>query len=262
MEIQKVLLTPSPYTRRRTVNRPKEIIVHYVGNPNTSAIANRNYFESLRFGVQDVFGNFRKASSQYIIGLQGEILLCIPEDEEAIHSGNNFVNITSIGIEVCHPDWSGKFTDVTMISLIELCADICRRYHLDPLTNIRRHHDVTGKDCPRWFVSLPKEFESFKASVKAFNEELEYSDDIDKIVEVLVRQGFVGSPIYWKRVLRGEQTVDPAYLTLLFDRLFIQTLKDNGTINSPDHWRSVVDGKQELNPDYLVILLKRLLKID
>ena len=61
------------------------------------------------------------------------------------------MNRKSIGIEDCHPDWDGKFNDATYNSLVELCADICRRYNLS-VNNIIRHYDVTGKECPRYYV--------------------------------------------------------------------------------------------------------------
>ena len=46
----------------------------------------------------------------------------------------------------------GKFTDETYSSLITLLADLCREYDLDPLTDIIRHYDVTGKICPKYYV--------------------------------------------------------------------------------------------------------------
>ena len=62
-----MLLTPSKYTRPQTKIKPTAIAWHWVGNPNTSALANRNYFESLK----DMHKT--KASSHYSIGLEGEI---------------------------------------------------------------------------------------------------------------------------------------------------------------------------------------------
>ena len=87
----------------------KKLLFHWVGNAGSSAIANRNYFESLK--------NTHKtyASSHYIIGLNGEIIRCIPEDEVAFHAGSRSMNRKSIGIEDCHPDWGGKFNDRAMV---------------------------------------------------------------------------------------------------------------------------------------------------
>ena len=115
MEIQEKLLTINPYSRSgESQNRIENIVVHYVGNAGSSAIANRNYFENL----QNTHKTY--ASSHYVIGLDGEIIRCIPEDEVAFHAGSYSMNRKSIGIEDCHPDWDGKFNENTYNSLVEL----------------------------------------------------------------------------------------------------------------------------------------------
>lgn len=49
---------------------------------------------------------------------------------------------------------------------MELCADICRRWELDPQHGgLIRHYDVTGKICPKWFVDHPDAWEQFKDDV-------------------------------------------------------------------------------------------------
>ena len=159
MNIEERLLTINSYSRSgEKQNKIENIVVHWVGNAESSAIANRNYFENLR--------NTHKtyASSHYVIGLNGEIIRCIPEDEVAFHSGSYSMNRKSIGIEDCHPDWEGKFNENTYNSLVELCADICKRYELS-VDNIIRHYDVTGKECPRYYVRNEKEWIKFKNDV-------------------------------------------------------------------------------------------------
>lgn len=159
MNIQEKLLTISPYCRSgEKQNQIQNIVVHWVGNASSSAMGNRNYFNSLATSRKT------SASSHYIIGLKGEILRCVPENEVAFHSGSYSMNRKSIGIETCHPDWNGKFAEATYNSLVELCADICRRYALG-ISNIIRHYDVTGKDCPRYYVQNPSEWIKFKNDV-------------------------------------------------------------------------------------------------
>ena len=151
-------LTINPYSRPGIkLSSVRRIVIHWVGNAGSSAIANRNYFESLK--DKHIY-----ASSQYIIGLNGEIIQCMPENEVAWHSGNYEMNLNSIGIENCHPDWSGKFNENTYNTLIELIADICRKYGLDQ-NAIVRHYDVTGKDCPRYYVENNWAFEQLKKDV-------------------------------------------------------------------------------------------------
>lgn len=158
VEIKKILLTPNPYSRPQIeLNKVTHIVIHWVGNANSSAMANRNYFESLR--NKRVF-----ASSHYIIGLQGEIIQCVPETEVAYHASN--ANKYSIGIENCHPDWHGKFNEATYRSLIDLCADLCKRYKLDPEEALIRHYDVTKKECPRYYVRNVQAWKQLKRDVK------------------------------------------------------------------------------------------------
>lgn len=144
-------LTINPYSRPgKKLTSIKNIVIHWVGNAGSSAIANRNYFESLK-------NKHIYASSQLILGLNGEIIQCMPENEVAYHAGNLTMNYNSIGIEICHPDWTGKFNDVTYNALIELLTDLCRRYNLTA-DKIIRHYDVTGKLCPLYYVEHNDEF--------------------------------------------------------------------------------------------------------
>ena len=145
----------------QTLTEVKKIVVHYVGNPNTTAIANRDYFESLSKQ------NEKYASAHYIVGLDGEIIYCIPENEVAWHSGNMQMNQKSIGIENCHPDISGKFNQKTYDSLIELLVYLCQKYNLSVETDVIRHYDVIGKNCPKYYVENSDAWETLKSDVLA-----------------------------------------------------------------------------------------------
>lgn len=159
MEIQDRLLSINPYSRSgEKQGTIQYIVVHWVGNANTSAIANRNYFESLSKT------HATSASSHYIIGLEGEIIRCIPDNEVAFHSGSYSMNRKSIGIENCHPDWEGKFNEYTYNSLVELCASLCKQYGID-INNVIRHFDVTGKNCPKYYVEHTDAWYQFRQDV-------------------------------------------------------------------------------------------------
>lgn len=167
MKITEMFLTPSKYVRPQfKLEKVRKIAVHYVGNPNTSALANRNYFENCgKTGA-------RYVSSHYIIGLDGEIIQCIPLNEWSYCT--NQANGYSISIECCHPDNTGKFTDATETSLAELCVFLCRKFGLTE-EDIIRHYDVTGKQCPLYWSPtkyVSKEiadgrFNAFKLKVAA-----------------------------------------------------------------------------------------------
>ena len=143
MEIKDMLLTHNrPYTKR---SKTTAIAVHWVGNPNTSAEANRNYFQNTE----------RAVSSNFIVGLKGEIIRCIPDNE--VSWCTNQANSYTVSIETCHPDDTGIFNQATYNSLVELTAMLCKKYDLNPLKGgVIRHFDVTGKVCPKCFVAKSK----------------------------------------------------------------------------------------------------------
>jgi N-acetylmuramoyl-L-alanine amidase len=147
---------------------PQGIVVHYTGKVGSSAMSHRDYYERGSDGSY--------FSSHYIVGLKGEILRCIPENEVAQHAGVAYNsayleqtkknNRIYFGIIACHPTMDGGFSDITNLCLIELCADLCVRYKLDPQKRIFTHNEVTGKLCPIYYVHRPEEWKKFKDNVK------------------------------------------------------------------------------------------------
>ena len=133
----------------------RDIAIHYVANPGTTARQNRNYFNQK--GVE--------VSSHFIVGLEGEIVQCVPLDEKS--SATNDRNIDTISIEVCHPDETGRFNDASYASLVKLCTWLMGQYKLDE-THLIRHYDVTGKLCPLYFVRHEDAWERFKQDVVSY----------------------------------------------------------------------------------------------
>lgn len=159
--VTRELLTVNQWSRPGTpLEKIDGVVIHYVGNPGTSAEANRNYFESLSSGADGVY-----ASSHFIVGLEGEVLECVPLTEIAYASNSR--NQDTVSIEVCHPDETGEFSTVTYDRVVELTAWLCREFHLDPETDVIRHYDVTGKDCPRYYVENPEAWERLLLDVSA-----------------------------------------------------------------------------------------------
>ncbi len=151
--IQQELIKVDGAARRGTkLDKVTAIAVHYVGNPNTTAMQNRNYFNQPGVTV----------SSHFIVGLEGEVVQCVPIDE--ISSATNHRNRDTISIEVCHPDASGQFSEKTYASLVRLVTWLCRELELDE-TDLLRHYDVTGKMCPLYYVKNPQEWENFCAEI-------------------------------------------------------------------------------------------------
>ena len=145
------------------------VVVHYVGNPGTTAAANRSFFANLALTHETY------ASAHFVVGLEGEILQCVPLTEIAYCS--NSANDYTVSIEVCHPDETGEFSPVTYARTVELTAWLCRTFKLDPSQDVIRHYDVTGKECPRFYVEHPEAWDAFRADVAA---EMERQNEAEK----------------------------------------------------------------------------------
>lgn len=161
--IDEMFLTPNEYSRPQTkLKKVKGIVIHYTGNPGSTAKGNRDYFESLK----DT--HTTSASSHFVVGLDGEVIQCLPLQE--ISYASNQRNIDTISIECCHPDEKGKFTKETYDSLVQLVAWLCGEYNLKQ-NDIIRHYDVTGKICPKYYVEHEDAWEQFKSDVFTYIEE-------------------------------------------------------------------------------------------
>ncbi len=150
----------NPYSRPAIpLLKVNDIVIHYVGNPGTSAESNRSYFNSLQAGNTSTY-----ASSNFIVGLDGEVLAVVPIDEVAYCSNSR--NSDTISIEVCHPDESGKFNDKTYESVVKLTAWLINYYNLD-VSHVIRHYDITGKLCPLYYVEHEDAWNTFLSDVAA-----------------------------------------------------------------------------------------------
>ena len=137
-DIDEQLLTINDWSRPGTKTDAIEyVVVHYLGNPKTTAQQNHDYFESLK-DLQDV-----SMSANFVVGLEGEIIEC---------------------------DDSGRFTEATYTSLVHLTAWLVCEYDLDR-EHIIRHYDVTGKECPLYYVEHEDKWEEFRDDVMNYIEE-------------------------------------------------------------------------------------------
>lgn len=136
------------------------VVIHYVGNPGTNGWQNHDYYANLaESGAASV-------SSNFIIGLDGTVILCVPLDEVAYASNNR--NSDTISIECCHPDADGAFTEATYQSLVRLCAWLKELYDLD-MEDIIRHYDVTGKICPKYYVEHEDAWQRLLDDIKNYS---------------------------------------------------------------------------------------------
>lgn len=164
-DIDVQLLDVNPYSRPGTeTNKITGIVIHYTANPGATASENRNYFQNLKNTKTT------KASSNFIVGLDGEIIQCVPTWEVAYASNDR--NIDTVSIECCHPDETGQFNEETYRSVVQLTAWLCLKFNLNE-EDVIRHYDVTGKNCPKYYVEHEDAWIQFKADVKSAMEKRE-----------------------------------------------------------------------------------------
>lgn len=161
MDVQ--LLTVNKYSRPGTqTEKIRNIVIHYTANPGTTAMQNRNYFEGLKDSKQT------SASSHFVVGLDGEIVQCVPTWEVAYASNDR--NHDTVSIETCHLKSDGAYTKETYDSLVHLTAWLCEKFQLTE-EDLIRHYDITGKICPKYFVDNEDAWEDFKDDVRKMLEE-------------------------------------------------------------------------------------------
>lgn len=149
---EQLIQTNGSARRGKKLEEVKNIVIHYVANPGTTAKQNRDYFNN----------DDTKVSAHFVVGLEGEVIQCIPLDE--ISSATNNRNVDTVSIEVCHPDESGKFADATYESVVKLTAWLCKKYNLTQ-NDVIRHYDVTGKDCPKYYVEHPAAWKQLQEDI-------------------------------------------------------------------------------------------------
>lgn len=162
-DIQEDFLDINDFSRPGTkLPQVNSIFVHYTANPGTSAAQNRSYFANLAETQE------RSASAHFIIGYEGEIIQCMPLDEQAYAVMTR--NEDSISIECCYLDKDGHFTQETYDSLVHLLAWLEQEYHLGS-DDILRHYDCGGKRCPIYYVDHEDAWEKLLANVETYKAE-------------------------------------------------------------------------------------------
>lgn len=161
--ITEEFLSVNEYSRPQiALSEVNGIVVHYTANPGTTAENNRSYFEGLATSGETY------TSSHFVIGLEGEVVQCIPLTEIAYASNER--NSDTISIECCHEDETGEFNEQTYATLVHLTAYLMGQYDLE-IDDVIRHYDVSGKNCPKYYVEHEDAWEQFKEDVETYIKE-------------------------------------------------------------------------------------------
>jgi N-acetylmuramoyl-L-alanine amidase CwlA len=158
------LIPINPYSRPGTPLRlVRNIVIHYTGNPGASAANHVSYFgkvlaeQNPNDDVDDTY------ASAHVFVDPIEAVLIIPLSEIAYHASQ--ANPYSIGVELCI-ERDGTFHPDTVRRAAAIVAELCKQYELNPLRDVIRHYDVTGKICPKPYVDDPKAWEAFRQAVE------------------------------------------------------------------------------------------------
>jgi N-acetylmuramoyl-L-alanine amidase CwlA len=146
----------------------RAIIAHWTANIDRGAhaMANRNYFNL----------GLRAASAHYCVD-DSSIVQCLPDNEVGYHVGAKKYkpqgkqvmrgfktpNYTTVGFEMC-VNADGNWAK-TYANSVHLAAWLLYKHGLSPEKDLFRHHDITGKDCPKMMLE-PKAWIEFTARVQ------------------------------------------------------------------------------------------------
>lgn len=144
----------------------KGIVVHWTANYGGTAMNHYNYFKNLKD---------RYASAHLFVD-KSEALCIVPLNEICYHANDGSTkkiarfkpnaNLVTIGVEMC-VEKNGVIHPDTVDRTEAVVAELCRKYGLNPLTDVVRHYDITGKNCPAPWVRSPQGFVDFKKRVDA-----------------------------------------------------------------------------------------------
>lgn len=170
-----LLTTPKnrPFLRdpeRHRIAQVRAVIAHWTANEDrgANALANRNYFNL----------GLRSASAHYCVD-DRSVVQCLPDHEVGWHVGalrykaegrrlrvgTRGPNFSTIGFEMCvnaDGNWERTYQNSAA-----LAAFLLRKHNLSIESDLVRHYDITGKDCPKMMVSEP-EWQQFKRVVHSF----------------------------------------------------------------------------------------------
>lgn len=155
------------YGSKRSTRVIKFLVYHYTANDGDTDEANAKYFHN----------NVVKASAHRFVD-DDSVTISVPDNYVAYHCGGGLqgrdghrfykicTNTNSIGIEMCDTIRNGKYevSAKTRANAIALGKEIVKKYGIKK-ENVIRHYDVTGKNCPAYFVKDEEAWKKFRDEI-------------------------------------------------------------------------------------------------
>lgn len=161
--IKSQLANKANYGGTRSLNSIKWIVLHYTANDGDSDENNATYFQR----------NVVKTSAHYFVD-DDSITQSVPDNYVAWAVGGGKLNShgkyhgqctnsNSISIELCDNVRNGVVypTRRTIENAIDLTKMLMAKYNID-INRVIRHRDVTGKECPKFWIDDSKWQQEFK----------------------------------------------------------------------------------------------------
>lgn len=163
-KLKTLLANRRNYGSKRSTSLIKYLVYHYTANDGDTDENNAKYFHN----------NVVKASAHRFVD-DDSVTISVPDNYVAWHCGGGLqgskghtyykkcTNTNSIGIEMCDTKRNGKYevTAKTRANAIAEGKELIKKYGIKK-ENVIRHFDVTGKNCPAYFVKDEEAWEKFK----------------------------------------------------------------------------------------------------
>lgn len=171
--LKKLIANIKNFGLKRALSKIKYIVIHYTANDGDTDESNSKYFKN----------NVVKSSAHYFVD-DDSVTQSVEDDRVAWHCGgkryNDYkktggakfygkcTNTNSLGIEMCDTVKDGKHnvSKRTLDNTIDLVKKKMKQYNI-PVDRVIRHFDVTGKNCPKYFVEDEKAWNEFKSKLTA-----------------------------------------------------------------------------------------------
>ena len=143
-------------SQKKNLNNIKNIVIHHSATPQTWTIQD---FVNHRL-TSGATGSSKYSGLGYnyiVFPLENKITADVPENEMAWSVGG----YNSYSLSICvagyyHAPVNNPVTENITSMLVDKCAELCIRYHLDPEKAIIGHRDVaTIIHNPKWATSCP-----------------------------------------------------------------------------------------------------------
>lgn len=155
------------YGSKRSTSLIKYLVYHYTANDGDTDEANAKYFHN----------NVVKASAHRFVD-DDSVTISVPDNYVAYSVGGGLqgskghrfykkcTNTNSISIEMCDTIRNGKYevSSKTRANAIALGKELVKKYGIKK-ENVIRHFDVTGKNCPAYFVKDEEAWKKFRDEI-------------------------------------------------------------------------------------------------